>query len=80
MPEFTIDEMNLISIYPSNSRAILIETITDSLDFMDDDDMVQLAVRVIDRLTRMSNDEYESLELFPVYEYIDDIDEYVLRK
>ena len=80
MPEFTIEEMNLISIYPSNSRAILIETITDSLDFMDDDDMLQLAVRVIDRLTRMSNDEYDSLELFPVYEYIDDIDEYILRK
>ena len=80
MPEFTTEEMNLISIYPSNSRAIFIETITDSLDFMDDDDMVQLAVRVIDRLTRMTNTEYDSLELFPVYEYIENIDEYILRK
>ena len=80
MPEFTIKEMNFISIYPSNSRAILIETITDSLEYMDDDDMIQLAVRVIDRLTRMTNDEYDSLELFPVYEYIYDIDEYILRK
>ena len=80
MPEFTTEEMNLISIYPSNSRAILIETITDSLDFMDDNEMIQLAVRVIDRLTQMSNDEYDSLELFPMYEYIDDLDDYILRE
>lgn len=70
MNTFTVEEINLISIYDIGTRSAAIEEMTAALPNMDSD-MRQLARRTLDRLNGLTDQDYSQLALDPA----DDQDE-----
>ena len=67
---FTVEEVNLICIYASESNAFtlesrgkVIENIERALPYLDDPDMAELSNRLIKKLQNMTDEEFEQLEL-----------------
>ena len=60
---FTVEEINLISIYICEDRASLIAEITDVLPYMDED-MRELANRTLDKLRAMTDEEFAELDVY----------------
>ena len=60
---FTVEETNLICIFHSDSRIKVIEDIHKAVGYIDDDDLVELSVRVVQKLEKMSDAEYVALIL-----------------
>ena len=61
--QFTVEESNLICIYVGESRAEVIEDINGALPYLDDEDMVELSHRVLDKLQNMTDEEFANLDL-----------------
>ena len=60
---FTVEETNLICIFQSDSRAKVIDDIHKAVRHIDDDELVDLSVRVAGKLENMSDEEYGELVL-----------------
>ncbi len=60
---FTVEETNLICIFQSDSRAKVIDDIHKAVRNIDDDELVDLSVRVAGKLESMSDEEYAGLVL-----------------
>ena len=60
---FTVEETNLICIFHSDSRAKVIEGIHKAMKHIDDDELVELSVRVVQKLEKMRDEEYAALVL-----------------
>ena len=60
---FTVEETNLICIFQSNSRTKVVKDIHKAVGHIDDDDLVELSVRVVKKLENMSDEEYVGLVL-----------------
>ena len=67
---FTVEEVNLICIFTSESGAFTLESrrqvigdMESTLPHLDDPDMEELSNRVIGKLRNMTNEEFEQLEL-----------------
>lgn len=67
---FTVEEVNLICIFASESKAFtlesrseVIEDIERALPYLDDTDMAELSHRIIGKLRNMTDEEFEQLEL-----------------
>lgn len=67
MNRFTVEEINLMSIYHTGTRRELIAEMTAALPDMDGD-FRRLAGRVIDRLEGMTDGEFSRLALDPADE------------
>ena len=61
--QFTVEETNLIFIFHSDSRTKVIEDIHKAVGHIDDDELVELSVRVVQKLEKMRNEEYAALVL-----------------
>ena len=60
---FTVEETNLICIFQSDSRAKVIEGIHKAMKHIDDDELLELSVRVARKLEIIGDEEYASLVL-----------------
>lgn len=67
--KFTVEEINLISIYTEEgtasglgSRAKIIKGIGDAMEHLEDDEMIELSLRVIVKLNDLSDQEFAELE------------------
>ena len=60
---FTVEELNLISIYIYEDRTSLIEEMSDALPCMDED-MRELANRTLDKLRAMTDEEFAELDVY----------------
>jgi len=60
---FTVEETNLICIFQSDSREKVIDDIHNAVRNIDDDELVDLSVRVAGKLESMSDEEYAGLVL-----------------
>lgn len=60
---FTVEESNLICIFQSDSCTKVIEDINRALEHIDDTDMIELCENVLEKLGKMSDKEFETLEL-----------------
>lgn len=60
---FTVEELNLISIYIYEDRASLIEEMSDALPYMDEN-MCELADRTLEKLRTMTDDEFAELDVY----------------
>ena len=60
---FTVEELNLFSIYIYEDRASLIEEMSDALPYMDED-MHELADRTLDKLHTMTDEEFAELDVY----------------
>lgn len=64
MTRFTVEEINLISIYHTGTRRELFEEVTAALPHMDND-FQELARRTLDKLDTLSDDEFSQLAIDP---------------
>lgn len=60
---FTVEETNLICIFHSDSRAKVIEGIHKAMKHIDDDELVELSLRMAGKLESTSDEEYARLVL-----------------
>lgn len=67
--KFTVEEINLISIFTEEdvaldleSRAKVIKGISDAMDHLEDDEMVELSLRVIVKLNDLTDQEFAEME------------------
>jgi hypothetical protein len=68
--QFTVEEINLMCIYDTNSRWGLIDALTDAMADYGDEELFELAVRVAEKLSTMRDEDFNELNLCP--EYSDD--------
>lgn len=66
---FTVEEINLISIFTEEdvaldleSRAKVIKGISDAMEHLEDDEMVELSLRVIVKLNDLTDQEFAEME------------------
>ena len=65
---FTNDELNLMCIYSAGgSRTDLVEKITEMKRYLENDETELLALTesALNKLSKMSDEEFEKLELYP---------------
>ena len=67
MNPFTVEEMNLLSIYRGKSKEEVTEKIAFALSFMDSD-MRKLAKRTVKKVNSLSNQEFAALSIDPADE------------
>lgn len=60
---FTIEESNLISIFACKNRTKVMRDIGNAIPHLDNEEMVDLSLRVVDKLKAMSDEEFVKLEI-----------------
>lgn len=60
--KFTVEESNLVSIFEDKSREKVIQNICDVRKHLDDEEMLELVSRVLEKLESMSDEEFAELE------------------
>lgn len=60
--KFTVEEINLISIFESRSRIKVMQDISNAMKHLDDKEMVELSLQVVEKLNGMSDEEFAELE------------------
>ena len=63
MSNFTVEEINLMCVFEAKGRTELIEDINRVLPHLDDNDMEELANRVIGKLQNMTDEEFAEVAL-----------------
>ncbi len=62
MNGFSVEESNLISIFAGESRTEVIEDISSALKYLEDDVLLELSERVLERLKNMSDEEFAGID------------------
>lgn len=72
--EFTKDELTLISIYDSAVRKGTIVTLKDMMKYLsvDETELNDLTNSAIEKLEKITDEEYEALDLFPDFDETED--------
>lgn len=60
--KLTVEEINLISIFESKSREKVMQDINNVMKHLDDEDMIELSRRVVEKLKELSDEEFVELE------------------
>ncbi len=70
MKDFTFDEINLMCIYNTGTRAGLIQELTDMRGYLepDEDELRALTDSVLAKLTAITDEAYAAIELFPDFD------------
>ncbi|MGI6700826.1 MAG: transposon-transfer assisting family protein [Christensenellales bacterium] len=68
--DFTKDELSLISIYNTGDREGTVEEISEMRTYLEDDEaeLADLTASVLRKLDSISDDEFESLDLYPDFD------------
>ena len=70
MGNFTFEEMNLMCIYNTGSRAGLIESLNEMRGelFAEETELMELTDSTLRKLQAMTDDEFAELELYPDFD------------
>lgn len=70
MMDFTNDEMNLMCIYDTGSKTGLINALSEMRKELDADEVTlrELTDSVLNKLSAMTDEDYEQLELYPDFD------------
>ena len=70
MNNFTQDEINLMCIYNSGTKDGLMDTLTAMREYLEPEEaeLRDLTDSVLDKLERISDEEYEAMELYPDFD------------
>lgn len=76
MMDFTNDEMNLMCIYDTGNRTGLINALSEMRKELDTDEAAlrELTDSVLNKLSAMTDEDYEQLELYPDFDDEEDAD------
>jgi D-lyxose ketol-isomerase len=69
---FTVEEINLMCIFDTGSKAALVAELTAAMAEFEDEELAEIAENVLARLNSISEAEFAALELCPEYEEYDD--------
>ena len=69
---FTIEEVNLICIFDISSRKRLISGLTAAMPDFDEPELTEIAVGVLDKLSKMNDADFTALIFEPEYEDYED--------
>jgi hypothetical protein len=70
--QFTIEEINLICIFNTNSRSELITELIEVIDGFEDDEIFEIAQNALNKFSKLNDADFAALEFYPTY---DDDDE-----
>lgn len=59
---FSVEENNLISIFAGESRTEVIEDISRALKYLEDDVLIELSGKVLEKLKGMSDGEFAGID------------------
>lgn len=65
--DFTVEEINLMCIFDMSSRDSLVSELTDATPDFEDMEMLEIAAAVLDKLSKMTDAEFDALEFYPEY-------------
>ncbi len=68
MSNFTVEEINLMCVFNTDSRSKMINDIQNVIPQLEDNDMEELAERVLRKLEKMSDAEFVEIVLEPAEE------------
>ena len=73
---FNNDEMNLMCIYDTGSRTGLMNALSEMRKELSEDEaeLRELTVSTLNKLSAMSDEDYEKLELYPDFDDEEDVD------
>ena len=73
---FSNDEMNLMCIYDTGTRTGLIKALSEMRGELgaDEADLRRLTDSTIEKLSAMTDEEYETVELYPDFDEEEDVD------
>ena len=73
---FTNDEMNLMCIYDTGSRTGLMKALSEMRKELSTDEveLCELTDSTLNKLSAMSDEDYEKLELYPDFDDEEDVD------
>ena len=73
---FSNDEMNLMCIYDTGTRTGLIKALTEMRGELgtDETELRRLTDSTIEKLSAMTDEEYENVELYPDFDDEEDVD------
>lgn len=63
MGKFTVEEINWICVFEKTDRADLMVAIEQVLPHLEDDDMEELAIRVLGKLETVTDEEFMRMDL-----------------
>ena len=69
---FTVEETNLLCIFETSERAVMIHKLRESLNDWPEPEMKQLAQTVITRLEALTDEEYAAVDLTAEYDFEDE--------
>lgn len=74
--KITFEEKQLMSLYNPGTRKGLIDALTEMCGYLADDEteLRELTDSAIGKLNKMSDNEYDALDLFPDFEETEDTD------
>lgn len=59
--KFTVEEVNLICIFECKSRTKVISDIKKAIKYLDDEAVIELSVKVMQKLSDMSDEQFKEL-------------------
>lgn len=68
LEKFTVEETNLICIFNISSKERFISELTEAMPDFNDSELTEIAVNIIAKLNKMTDFEFDTLELYPEYE------------
>jgi hypothetical protein len=74
--QFTVEEINLMGVFGSENRAELIADIMTAARDFDEPDLIEIGANVLTKLFKMSDADFDALELYPEYNDYDEFDDY----
>lgn len=63
---FTVEESNLVCIFAGESRTEVIEDISRALKYLEDDGLIELSEKVLEKLKGMSDGEFAGIDFVEV--------------
>ena len=70
---FTIEEVNLMCIFDTSSRANLIDGLAMASPGFDEPELVEIAANALSKLNAISDDDFAALEFYPEYDDYEEV-------
>lgn len=65
--QFTVEEINLMCIFNTTGRVALVDDLLGALDSFDEPELIEIAERVLVKLSKMTDADFAALEFYPEY-------------
>lgn len=65
--QFTVEEINLLCIFDTQNRTKLISELSEAITDMEDDEMFEIAQNALNKVSKMSDENFATLEFYPEY-------------